>query len=138
MDTLFNSIFEPLELEVYSFNYGVTTGILGYLLVKFIFERQNTMILNFMAIVFVFIFMDTLFNSIFEPLEIEVCSFNYGIYIGILGYLLVKLIFETYTTRNTMSLNFMTIVFVFIFMLPILIIYGHVRMKYQYCKKSST
>ena len=81
--------------------------------------------------------MDTLFNSIFEPLELEVCSFNYGVTTGILGYLLVKFIFETYTRRNTMSLNFMTIVFVFIFMLPILIIYGLVRMKYQYCKKSS-
>jgi len=81
--------------------------------------------------------MDTLFDSIFEPLELEVCSFNYGVTTGILGYLLVKFIFETYTRRNTMSLNFMTIVFVFIFMLPILIIYGLVRMKYQYCKKSS-
>lgn len=90
--------------------------------------------------------MDTLFNSIFEPLELEVCSFNYGVTTGIMGYLLVKLlvkfIFETYTRRNTMSINimsliFMTIVFVFIFMLPILIIYGLVRMNYQYCKKSS-
>ena len=81
--------------------------------------------------------MDTLFNSIFEPLELEVCSFNYGVTTGILGYLLVKFIFETYTRRNTMSINFMTIVFVFIFMLPILIIYGLVRMNYQYCKKSS-
>ena len=81
--------------------------------------------------------MDTLVDSIFEPLELEVCSFNYGVTTGILGYLLVKFIFETYTRRNTMSLNFMTIVFVFIFMLPILIIYGLVRMKYQYCKKSS-
>jgi hypothetical protein len=82
--------------------------------------------------------MDTLFNSIFEPLELEVCSFNYGVTTGILGYLLVKFIFETYTRRNTMSINIMAIVFVFIFMLPILIIYGLVRMKYQYCKKSST
>ena len=81
--------------------------------------------------------MDTLFDSIFEPLELEVCSFNYGVTTGILGYLLVKFIFETYTRRNTTSINIMAIVFVFIFMLPILIIYGLVRMKYQYCKKSS-
>ena len=80
--------------------------------------------------------MDTLFNSIFEPLELEVCSFNYGTYIGIFGYFLVKSIFRTYERRNIMSLKFMNVVLIFV--LPILIIYGLVRMKYQYCKKSST